>query len=108
VLLESQKYDEAEAFIREAISISREVHGKDHLYVSSSLSLYGIILTRLSRYEEAEARLLEALTIIQSGSPRSRIIEQLVELYEAWGKTGEAAKYRSMLRKAQTVKQSKQ
>ena len=56
---------------------------------------YGLLLTKLGRYEEAERELLFALQVYrEKGLRAQRTIGHLVELYEAWGKPEKAAKYR--------------
>jgi serine/threonine protein kinase len=56
------------------------------------------VLTRLGRYEEAERELLRSFEALKSNADPSagtRTVERFVELYEAWNKPAEAARWRA-------------
>jgi len=62
----------------------------------------GRCLTGLGRFEEAERLLTESARVLQSArgdryATTQAAVNGLVGLYEAWGKPGEAARYRASL-----------
>jgi serine/threonine-protein kinase len=67
----------------------------------------GVCLLRLGRFQEAEGHLVFALDVERNtlGESHERVlhvVSNLVELYEAWGKPDEAAKYRSLLQDSES------
>ena len=105
--------DAAEAFAREGLRIRSLAPGliptrrrtvvEDEWSLGAAKSLLGATLMALSRYDEAEAVLLEARQALDdSASPRRNVdittnLVRLVELYVAWGKHDRASVYRSLL-----------
>jgi hypothetical protein len=69
------------------------------------------MLQKASRFSDSEAQLLRAhgaLVAAGSGAHPQRhqqIVEQLVGLYEAWGKPTQSAEWRAKLEKAPSPKQ---
>ncbi|MBL8898002.1 MAG: serine/threonine protein kinase [Planctomycetes bacterium] len=55
----------------------------------------GIALGRLQRFEEGEASLLRAVRLAEANGRQIRVMPELVELYEAWGKPEEAGRWRA-------------
>jgi serine/threonine-protein kinase len=93
---------EAEALHQEACSIILKVHGDDHWMSAYCGSLYGAFLTRLARYEEAEALLLGSYPVLRDTlAPKhvrtERALNHLVDLYDAWEKPEKAAEFRALL-----------
>ena len=87
----------AESLHREAISVLGSALGATNWRTASARSNLGASLTALGRYEEAERLLLGALEIIQStdrAAPKQTANRYLAELYDAWGREDEAARYR--------------
>ena len=69
---------------------------------AESRDLLGMILTRLERFAEAEAALLQALEALQARWGREdartqNALQHMVELYEAWEKPDQAEAYRALL-----------
>ena len=72
---------------------------RPRLYRAEFMRHYGICLTRLGRFEEASRHLHEALDLfVDAGGadhPRVRQTKEgLVEMYEQWGKSEDAASWR--------------
>ena len=93
---------EAEALHQEACSIFLKVHGEDHWMSAYCHSLYGAFLTRLARYEQAEALLLGSYPVLRDTlgpehDRTERTTDHLVELYVAWEKPDKAAEFRALL-----------
>jgi tetratricopeptide (TPR) repeat protein len=101
----------AEPLIREGLRIRvlspqmvpnrRRIVPDDDWSIGAAKSLLGAALTALARYSEAEAVLLEArhdLNALPSPQPRDMDATRarLIDLYTAWGKHDEAARYRAM------------
>ncbi len=87
--------------LEQALAIRRERLADRHPLTANVLSELGRCLTELGRFDEAEAALLESLEI--SGSRRAesednwrRDLNRLVDLYEAWGREDDAARYREL------------
>lgn len=76
----------------EAVSRATASLGPDHLQVDEHQSAYVPCLTRLGRYQEAEAQLLTAHEKLQASRGEQHwqtnlSLRRLIELYEAWGKS---------------------
>ena len=102
----------AEALLRDGLRLRAMAPGvvpgrrrmflEDDWSLGATKSLLGASLTALSRYDEAEAVLLDARRDLQSlpavrGAEMKDTITRLVALYVAWGKTENARAYRSLL-----------
>ena len=89
--------NEAEIYLEKALGI---VKNNESLMKEEAIpELYGLGVLRLlqARYEEAENLLLRCLQIEESIADQNDIDatkEQLFDLYQAWGKPEEAAKYK--------------
>lgn len=93
---------EAEKLLREAVRIRAENVPETHFLRATANGALGEFLTTQARFPEAESSLLasyESLKKSQAGnSPRTRLaLERLANLYDAWGKPDEAARYRAMI-----------
>jgi serine/threonine protein kinase len=80
----------------------RRIFPDDDWSISAAKGLLGAVLTALARYSAAEEVLLEARRDLnRSSPPPSRdlhaVMTRLSELYTAWGKHDEAARYRALL-----------
>ena len=86
----------------ETINRGAALLGPDHLDVVGDKNAMAPCLTKLGRYREAEEQLLAAYTRLQAGLPQhwqtKLCIRRLAELYEAWGKSDQAAHYRALLK----------
>ncbi len=114
-LLNKQRYATAERYLREGISI-REKLSKNRWSLFYSKCLLGSALAGQKRYEEAESLLLEGyegMTQSDAKIPigtRTLISEsagRLLDLYTAWNKPDEAAKWKAELDKRKTPVQGK-
>jgi eukaryotic-like serine/threonine-protein kinase len=112
VRLARKEPEAAEALLRDALRIRvmspqlipnrRRISPEDDWSVGATKNLLGAALTALARYNEAETVLLEARKDLEAASPPSRRdvdanATRLVDLYVAWGKRDEAARYRALL-----------
>ncbi len=98
------RFRESEALLRESLPIHIEALGEKHWRTYEARSLLGEALTGLGRYEKAENELLEAMSGLEAtmpdGSRPTKLpaaIRRVAELYEAWGKHEEAARWRAKL-----------
>jgi serine/threonine protein kinase/tetratricopeptide (TPR) repeat protein len=103
VLLKAKAWSAAEPILREALAI-REKQAPEDWATFNTRSMLGGSLLGQKRFADAEPLLLEgyagmkerARTIPAPGKVRlPEAIERLIDLYEAWGKTGKAAKWRT-------------
>jgi tetratricopeptide (TPR) repeat protein len=113
-LLQQKKYTGAEPVLRECLAI-REKNQPDIWTTFDTKSLLGGTLLGQSKYAEAEPLLLQGYEgmkqretkLAPEGKVRqTQALERLVQLYDAWGKKDEAAKWRKELeqRKKTTMK----
>ena len=96
------KFDEAEAVLAECLSLVTKSATPLPHYPAWAKCWYGASLRGLRRYDEAEPHLLAAEKILLEAPscPRRhyrQVVEQLVKLYEAWGKPDQAAPWRKKL-----------
>jgi serine/threonine protein kinase len=105
ILLQQQKYAEAEPLARAGVAIW-EKKDPDAWETFGSKSLFGACLLGLRKYAEAEPQLLQAYQGLKERESRIpiggrqspiRTLEDLVQLYEAMGKKDEAARWRKEL-----------
>jgi serine/threonine-protein kinase len=100
--LERGQPAKAEPLLREALHIRRAAFPEGHRKTGEARRALSAALTTLGRYEEAESTLLEGYDALrqQRGAQDSRVRavwEQLVRLYDAWGKPARASAYRDPL-----------
>ncbi len=91
---------EAEATLREGLRLREPSQTPERWLRFSTMSLLGEALVGLGRYAEAEPLLLEGEAGLRdepeaSAKRRSMARERLAALYEAWGRSDEAARWRS-------------
>jgi serine/threonine protein kinase/tetratricopeptide (TPR) repeat protein len=101
----------AETLIREGLRIRqrspqmipnrRRIRPEDDWTIGAARDLLGAALAAQQRYAEAETALLEARRDLEALSPPPRRevranLTRLAELYAAWGKPAEAARYRAL------------
>ncbi len=89
----------AEPILSTAVKSAARVVGSGHPLHAVTMRKHGVCLARLGRYGEAEATLLEARRLIAAAygpdHERTRLAERdLADLYESWGRGGEAARWR--------------
>jgi tetratricopeptide (TPR) repeat protein len=108
-LIEQKKFAAAEPYLRQALTI-QEREAPNTFARFELLSLLGECLVGLQKYAEAEPLLLSAYEgqkakglavplalnlVAQSKHPLLDTTQRLVDLYTAWGKRDEAAKWRA-------------
>ena len=97
VLFAGERWEEAEAAARAASAQAVRARGETSPQASWTRRLVGRALTEQGRFEEAETELLAAQAIQDSlaatGEPVTR--EAFIRLYDAWGKSDLAAKWRN-------------
>jgi non-specific serine/threonine protein kinase/serine/threonine-protein kinase len=103
-------YERAVQLQEEAVQRHREIK-RDLRGLAHALSELGELYRLQDRYEEAEARLLEGLDMLQRyrgpQHPYTQdTLRELVELYDEWGKPEKAAEYRALLREANAISPS--
>jgi tetratricopeptide (TPR) repeat protein len=101
-LVVQKRFDAAEAALSESVSSFAGSRPQFPHYPGWSECWYGASLAGQGRYAAAETHLLAAekgLREARTTPPRfhQQALEQLVELYEAWGKPDEAARWRQKL-----------
>ena len=95
-------YDLARFRLQRALAIRRATLGDEHRNVGRTLSVLGEVATLEGDLEGAESLLLESIEILrQTVGEKHRnfktATENLVALYETWGRPDEAARYAAML-----------
>ncbi len=103
LLQKMEKWEEAALLSAELVQ-----RAQDALPAANPIALlchyrHGRSLTALARYDEAEQALANSLQRIESTSSvnevwRQYVIAAMVDLYDAWGKTGQADEWRTKLR----------
>jgi tetratricopeptide (TPR) repeat protein/tRNA A-37 threonylcarbamoyl transferase component Bud32 len=97
------RFDEAEAFLSESVSIfAKSPNALAPHYPAWSECWYGASLAGQRRYAEAASHLLAAERVLREARtlPRRQYrqcVEQIVKLYDSWGNPGEAARWRTEL-----------
>ncbi len=99
VLIEQERYDAAEPIMRECLAL-REEFARHRWVYAIGLTHLGVILARQAKFAEAEPLLLSGYEEMQKhrdAPPRSSAepAEELVRLYEAWGRPQDADRYRA-------------
>ncbi|MFH1746613.1 MAG: tetratricopeptide repeat protein [Planctomycetota bacterium] len=98
LLIERENFAEAEEILQKTIRLTDQVAPPGHWFRWSVRMTYGQCLLKMERYEQAEKLLLECYdNLNKSLGPehqRTRTAAgHLVNLYEAWGRPEEAARY---------------
>ena len=93
-------YAEALPILERAAAIAERATGPAHWAPSAMRLNVGKVQTKLGRYAEAERVLLAALEGLRAGlgdesDPVQKARDRVAELYDAWGRPGEAARYRA-------------
>ncbi|MEE8524195.1 MAG: tetratricopeptide repeat protein, partial [Thermoanaerobaculia bacterium] len=101
LLVETGDYRGAEARSEEALDILRHRLPPSHPRVARAQSHLGAAYSGLGRFAEAEPLLLDSYRILSEESERSPhtriVLSYLVDLYKAWKKSEEAARYLALL-----------
>jgi hypothetical protein len=113
-LLLEKKPAEAELKLRECLTIRRKIQPGDWTTFDTESAL-GEALLDQKKFAEAEKLLLSGFegmqqrkdSIPDQDQPRlTKALERLVKLYEAWGRSDQASRWRAELRKAETARDS--
>ena len=99
ILMRTGALEEAEGCLRAVLEKLVQVYPQDHPGVANTRGALGECLIRRERYPEAEPLLLDSQRVFETkmgpADPRTQNAKtRLVQLYEAWGKPDEAARYR--------------
>lgn len=99
VHMDENRFAEAEVLFRDALQLRQRVLPPGHRDIGGALSDLGASLAAQRRYDAAEVALLEAHGILvesegPAGRRASRAAGRLVDLYEARGRTEDAARFR--------------
>jgi len=101
LLTETGNASAGEPFLREALEILRRFLPPHAWDIAMGESNLGFCLTTQRRFTEAEQLLLNSLPRIRARGDQEKrtpyAIQRVVDLYQAWGKPKEAAKYRALL-----------
>lgn len=105
-LLERRRgdYNAAETYCRQALAIRRAELSEGSPRIAEAETLLAACLLKQDRFEEAERLLLGCYSVLEKARTRASPItqaamHQLIELYEAWDKPDEAARWREKLPK---------
>jgi serine/threonine protein kinase/tetratricopeptide (TPR) repeat protein len=90
---------EAEPLLRRSLAVRQKLHPAGHWRIAEASAALGQCLLRARRFEEAETLLRQAYDGLRAskdaGPQETRaVLNNLVALYESWGRPGEAARYR--------------
>ena len=93
---------EGERWLRESLDLRRRTLPEGHWIIASSESILGAHLARRGRFAQAESLLVPAeRKLVEIRGEEAPVVKdartRLVDLYEAWGKPAEAARWRSRI-----------
>lgn len=102
LLVDRGKHAEAEVHIHRALGILARTLPPDHWRRATADSILAACLTGRGRFDEAEELLLASYPIVrdetgEASSYTQEIVARLVSLYEAWGRSDQASRYRALL-----------
>lgn len=100
-LVRRKKHNAAEPLFREVLEIAGTTLPEDFLESFTWRANYGMCLVSLQRYEEAESHLLKSYLGWKKAWGAERLetrsaLNNLIRLYELWGKVEKAAEYRAL------------
>jgi tetratricopeptide (TPR) repeat protein len=103
IYLLQEKWGEGIPLLTEFVNLADNLSPRMKRKVPKFRAMLGAALVELNRYEEAEAELLEAFEQLKTTKGEEEIWTQtvaqnLIDLYEAWGKPEKAVKYREFLK----------
>ncbi|MCW5967896.1 MAG: serine/threonine protein kinase [Blastocatellales bacterium] len=104
LLTDKGNAQDAEPLLREGVEIRRKAFVGNDWRTAEAESAYGACLSALGRFAEAETLLLSGHAALTAGrGERDNLtllaLRRLVGLYEAWGRTDDAMRYRSRVPK---------
>jgi len=97
------EFNESEKNERQAIETYQKSLKPDHWMIHRSRINLGACLIKLKRHGEAEEQLLAGYAGLKAAlgeehAQTRKAVSRLIELYESWGKPGQAEPYRALLR----------
>jgi tetratricopeptide (TPR) repeat protein len=100
-LIDIDQYEEGCALGANSLGVLSGAYGEDHWRVAVARGLDGACLNAEGRREEAETQLLASLAGLEAEAAnvsfKRHTLRRLVELYEAWNRPQDAARYRQQL-----------
>lgn len=108
LLIQLDKLDEAEELLRMTVELADKAAPPGHWFRDAARLSYGECLLGQRRFEQAEPLLLECQQRLSEsmGAQHFRTrgaVDNLVKLYEAWGKPDQAADWRAKLPTTQSA-----
>lgn len=100
-LLEREQHAEAETVFRELLDVAQGALPENHWRISDVESALGVAVTGQGRFEEAERLVVDSYVFMKDDPrvPAEQVraaLERVVQMYTAWQKPDEAARYRDM------------
>jgi hypothetical protein len=103
VLRHREKTVEAEALAAEALTINTKHLGPEHRRTQEAKGALGMALAKQGHYSDAEPLLLAYAATLEGKSgvedDLGEVVQQIVKMYDAWGKPDKAAEWRAKLPK---------
>jgi tetratricopeptide (TPR) repeat protein/predicted Ser/Thr protein kinase len=104
--LAAGEFEDAESLYRRAVTVRQNIHPAPHWRIAEARSRVGYALFRQQRYQDAEALLTESygrLSTDTGAIPEAadRARAWLIDLYDAWDRPRDAARYRAEQRVAE-------
>jgi non-specific serine/threonine protein kinase/serine/threonine-protein kinase len=94
--------ERAEPLLAESLAGVRAILPQGHVFTGVTIRKHGACLAALERYDEAEAELVEAHEILAAAlgedhDQTRKAVEDLVALYDRWGRSDRAARWSGKL-----------
>jgi len=102
ILMKKEMPEEAEPWIREALSIRNNTFENVHPEIIQVKNMLGLCLTQIGQHSEAEAVLMDSFESQESGGKRENelwmhTLEHLIGLYEDWDQPEKVAFFQEKL-----------
>lgn len=106
LLYNTGRYDEAKEVLDQALAIRTKRLPRSHRRTTDTARLIGQCLIAERKYEEAESVLIERYEVLEGGfetrtprqrASRTKFLQSIHQLYDAWGKPEEAARWRTKI-----------
>jgi hypothetical protein len=90
----------AEPMFRKCVEARRVYPGADHWQTAEAEGQWGACLAALGRFDEAETELLSSHAVLAkrrgpAHAATAESVEQIIHLYDAWGRPAEALQWRA-------------
>jgi tetratricopeptide (TPR) repeat protein len=108
--LAQRRFDKAESLFTEALEISRRTLGEDHPFKLTTVNDLATVNKEQAKYQDAEDLLIDAVEgriqkLGRQYQDTKESLNNLIDLYEAWGKPEKADEWRAKLPQAEAVEQ---